>query len=53
MNINRQEVIKNAASAHRQTLLQSLKHRLEIARSKGDDRLIQQLEVEASYLASR
>jgi hypothetical protein len=53
MNINRQEKIKNAAFAHRQTLLHSLQHRLEVARAKGDDKLVRQLEAEASYLASR
>jgi hypothetical protein len=53
MNSNRKEVIKNAAHAHRQTLLQSLQHRLEVARSKGDERLVKLLEDEASYLASK
>jgi hypothetical protein len=50
MKINRQENIKKAASTHRETLMRSLQHRLEVARSKGDDSLVRQLEAEASYL---
>ena len=50
MNINRQETVKNAAEAHRDTLRKSLEHRLEVARAKGDQSLVRQLEKEASYL---
>jgi hypothetical protein len=50
MNKNRQQVITKAASAHRETLRKSLQHRLEIARSQGNDKLVRQLEVEAAYL---
>jgi hypothetical protein len=50
MNMNRQEVLKKAASAHRQTLMNNLQHRLEVARAKGDETLVRQLEAEASYL---
>lgn len=50
MNINRQETVKNAAAAHRETLRKNLEHRLEVARAKGDQGLVQQLELEASYL---
>jgi hypothetical protein len=53
MNINRQEMIKNAASAHRNSLRKSLEHRLEVARAKGDQGLVLQLEQEASYLRMR
>jgi hypothetical protein len=50
MNINRQNQLKNAAATHRESLCRSLEHRLELARSKGDEKLIQQLEKEAAYL---
>ena len=51
MNINRRRQLKNTAAAtHRESLRRSLEHRLEVARSKGDENLVQQLEKEASYL---
>lgn len=50
MNINRQEILKKAASAHRESLLRSLERRLENARAKGDENLVRLLEAEASYL---
>jgi hypothetical protein len=51
MNINRHNQQKNSAAiAHRESLRRSLEHRLEVARSKGDENLIQKLEKEASYL---
>jgi len=37
-------------TARRETLIQSLQHRLEVARAKGDEKLIAQLEAEAKYL---
>lgn len=48
--MNRQETLKNAASAHRDSLRKSLERRLEAARAKGDDKLLRQLEAEATYL---
>jgi hypothetical protein len=50
MNINRQETLKSAAVAHRENLRKSLEHRIEVARAKGDERLVSQLEKEAHYL---
>lgn len=50
MNKNRQEILKQAASSHRESLRRSLEHRLEIARANNDDKLVRQLEAEASYL---
>lgn len=47
---NKRQAAQQAAAAHRANLLKSLEHRLEMARAKGDDRLIRQLEEEASYL---
>lgn len=39
-----------AGEAHRETLRKNLEHRLEVARSKGDQNLLQQLQREAAYL---
>ena len=51
MNINRRNQLKNtAASTHRESLRRSLEHRLEVARTNGDEKLVQQLEKEANYL---
>ncbi len=50
MNKNRQETLTKAAAAHRETLRKNLQHRLEVARSQGDDKLVHQLEAEAAYL---
>ena len=50
MNKNRNENVQQAAATHRATLQKLLEHRLEVARSKGDEALIRQLQQEASYL---
>ena len=50
MNKNRQEIVKAAAAAHRETLQKHLQQRLEVARAKGDENLIRLLEAEANYL---
>jgi hypothetical protein len=50
MNKNRQQSINNAATAHRESLRKNLQHRLEIARAQGNEKLVRQLEAEASYL---
>jgi hypothetical protein len=50
MNNKRQQVLTQAASAHRESLKRNLQHRLEVARTMGNDNLVQQLEAEASYL---
>ena len=49
MNKN-QEAIKQVAATHRDNLRKNLQHRLEVARAKGDQQLVAQLEAEASYL---
>jgi hypothetical protein len=49
-NRNRDQVHKEAAFNHRQNLIKSLEHRLEVARAKGDETLVRQLEAEAKYL---
>lgn len=50
MRNNRQELVKNAAANHRDSLRKNLQHRLEVARANGNDSLIRQLEAEAAYL---
>lgn len=50
MDKTRQEVLKETAQAHRSNLQKNLQYRLEVARAKGDERLVRQLEAEANYL---
>lgn len=50
VNKNYNNKAQKAASAHRDNLQKNLQHRLEVARAKGDETLIRQLEAEASYL---
>ncbi len=46
----RQEVLNQAANTHRESLRKNLQHRIEVARSQGNDTLVSQLEAEAAYL---
>ena len=50
MNRNGKNYREDAVVAHRQSLVKNLQHRLEVARSNGDERLINQLVAEAKYL---
>jgi len=50
VNKNRHNQVQQAAAAHRDNLQKNLAHRLDVARAKGDETLIRQLEAEASYL---
>ena len=50
MNKNRQQVVTQAHQTHRDTLRKNIQHRLEIARAKGDEALVRQLEAEAQYI---
>jgi hypothetical protein len=54
MNImmNRQER-QALAAKHKEALLEQLNHRKEVALSKGDQTLLQQLEAEAAYLNAK
>lgn len=49
MNRNKQQASKQAAAAHRLNIQRSLQHRLEVAKAKGDEQLIRQLEAEINY----
>ncbi len=44
-----QEQLKDVALLHRANILKSLEHRLEVARAKGKNHLVEQLEAEKSY----
>ncbi|MEA5533781.1 hypothetical protein [Crocosphaera sp. XPORK-15E] len=45
----KQQHLTEADQIHRANMLKSLEHRLEVARSKGNQSLIQQLEAEKAY----
>jgi hypothetical protein len=49
MNRNIHSKAKQAAEVHRASIRKSLQHRLEVARAKGDESLIRQLEAEINY----
>jgi LPS O-antigen subunit length determinant protein (WzzB/FepE family) len=49
MSSNRLESVQKADEAHRQNIQKSVEHRLEVAKAKGDDKLIRQLEAEQAY----
>ncbi|MBW4646780.1 MAG: hypothetical protein KME23_27975 [Goleter apudmare HA4340-LM2] len=51
MSNNRVQAIQKAQEAHKQNIQRSLEHRLQVARAKGDDKLIRQLEAEMTYFA--
>ncbi|MGK7930929.1 MAG: hypothetical protein AB4041_05785 [Microcystaceae cyanobacterium] len=46
----RKEMVTQAANVHRESLRKNLQHRIEVARSQGNDKLVSQLEAEAAYL---
>ncbi|ACB50397.1 unknown [Crocosphaera subtropica ATCC 51142] len=46
---NNQKHLSDVARLHRANILKSLEHRLQVARSKGQSSLIEQLEAERSY----
>jgi hypothetical protein len=46
---NKQQIVKQAAEAHRQNIQRSIQHRLEVAKAQGDEKLIRQLEAEMNY----
>jgi hypothetical protein len=50
MNKIRQQTLTSAAVAHQESLRKNLQHRLELARTSGNETLIRQLEAEAAYL---
>lgn len=51
MSNNRVQAMQKAREAHKQNIQRSLEHRLQVARAKGDEKLIRQLEAEMNYFA--
>ncbi len=49
MNRNRQQDVRQAAQAHRQSIQRNIQHRLEVAKAKGDENLVRQLEAEMNH----
>lgn len=43
------KTVESARQAHRTTLIKTLEHRLEVAKSKGQTALVAQLEAEKGY----
>jgi hypothetical protein len=49
MSSNRLQIARQAAETHTRNIKKSLEHRLEVARAKGDEQLIRQLEAEMTH----
>lgn len=49
MRTNRRQAYQEAARIHHANMLSSLERRLQVARSRNDENLIQQLEAEMKY----
>jgi hypothetical protein len=49
MKSNRLQRIQEAGRNHSASIQKSLDHRLQVARAKGDENLIRQLEAEQKY----
>ncbi|MBD2203245.1 hypothetical protein H6G33_05390 [Calothrix sp. FACHB-1219] len=49
MNTNRLQAANRAKEAHKQNIQRDIERRLQVARSKGDETLVRQLEAEMRY----
>lgn len=49
MTKNRVEAIKQADKIHQESIAKTLQHRLEVAKEKGNQDLVRQLEAEMNY----
>ncbi len=49
MNKQTQQHFNQVSQTHRLNIRKNLQHRLEVARAKGDEDLIRQLEAESEY----
>lgn len=49
MSQNRLQSVSKGQETHRANIQKSLEHRLQVARAKGDEQLIRQLEAEMRY----
>jgi hypothetical protein len=50
MSENRLQTMRQAKELHRQNLRKNLEHRLQVARSQGNEKLVHQLEAEMRYI---
>lgn len=50
MNMIRRQEVQRTADVHRANIQKRLEHRLEVARTKGDENLIRMLEQEMKQL---
>ncbi|HIK07619.1 MAG TPA: hypothetical protein IGS40_23515 [Trichormus sp. M33_DOE_039] len=48
---NRPIAISAAKEVHKQNIQRNIEHRLEVAKARGDQRLIRQLEAELRYFS--
>jgi hypothetical protein len=49
MNRNTPQGYQRTVEVHRANMLKSLEYRLQVAKAKGDERLVLQLEAEKTY----
>ena len=49
MNTKRQLIMRKVVETHHANIQKTLQHRLNVARAKGDESLIRQLEAEVNY----
>jgi hypothetical protein len=49
MNTTRLQAANRARDAHRQNIQRDIERRLQVARTKGDEKLVRQLEAEMRY----
>lgn len=49
LNKKRRQILTQVATLHRSNIQKRLRHRLEVARAKGDEKLVRILEAEANY----
>lgn len=47
---NRMQAAKRADEIHHENLQKNLEHRLQVAKAKGDENLVRQLEAEMKYI---
>jgi hypothetical protein len=47
---NRMQAAKQAEEIHHENLQKNVEYRLQVARAKGDEKLVRQLEAEMKYI---
>ncbi|WP_192881547.1 MULTISPECIES: arginine synthesis PII-interacting regulator PirA [unclassified Nostoc] len=51
MSQNRLRAVNAAKEVHKRNIQKNIEHRLEVAKARGDQRLIRQLEVELKHFS--